>query len=95
MLGMEATFSSDLYAVGVILFELLAGARPFVARDDLELLQLTMMSPAPHLREVLGDGVPVALDTLLCALLATNPRGRPLGALLAREALLAISLPMS
>jgi serine/threonine-protein kinase len=93
MLGMEPTFASDLYSVGVILFELLAGRRPFVARNGLELMQLTMMSPAPHLREVLGEGLPVALDALLDALLAKHPGGRPQGASLAREALLAIVLP--
>lgn len=95
MLGMEATFASDLYATGVILFELLTGALPFVARDDLELVQLTMMSPAPRLRELLGDGVPEALDALVDALLAKMPRARPQGAQEVRDALLAIPLAVA
>jgi CheY-like chemotaxis protein len=91
MLGMQATFASDLYSVGVILFELLAGRRPFVAKDNLELMQLTMMMPVPQLKEVLGPDAPEPLDKLLASLLAKNPKDRPLGASVVRAALLAVA----
>jgi serine/threonine-protein kinase len=91
MLGMQATFASDLYSVGVILFELLAGRRPFVAKDNLELMQLTMMMPVPLLKEVLGPEAPEPLNKLLASLLAKNPKDRPLGASVVRAELLALA----
>jgi serine/threonine-protein kinase len=42
----------DLYAAGVALFELIAGRRPFVAANDLELAMTIVERPAPALREL-------------------------------------------
>jgi tRNA A-37 threonylcarbamoyl transferase component Bud32 len=92
LLGMEVSFATDLYAVGIILFELVTGRRPFVARDEFELAQLTMMTPVPHLREF-GADLPDALDVLLNALLAKNPKDRPQSAAEVRATLSAIALP--
>lgn len=92
LLGMEVSCATDLYAVGIILFELVTGRRPFVARDEFELAQLTMMTPVPHLREF-GTDVPDALDGLINALLAKNPKDRPQDAADVRATLSAISLP--
>ncbi len=93
LLGMDVTCATDLYAVGVILFELLTGRRPYVARDEFELAQATMMTPVPRLREVLGPEVPEALDQLLSSLLAKNPKARPQSAAEVRAALLAVPVP--
>jgi CheY-like chemotaxis protein/tRNA A-37 threonylcarbamoyl transferase component Bud32 len=77
LLGMEVTFATDLYAVGIMLFELISGRRPFVARDEFELAQLTMMTPVPSLQDLVGEPVPAAIDAAVRALLAKNPRDRP------------------
>lgn len=91
LLGMDVTSATDLYAVGVMLFELVAGRRPFAAaRDDFELAQATMMTPVPRLTEVLGAEVPEALDALIMRLLAKNPRERPQSAQEVRAELLAV-----
>jgi CheY-like chemotaxis protein/tRNA A-37 threonylcarbamoyl transferase component Bud32 len=92
LLGMEVSFATDLYAVGIILFELVTGRRPFVARDEFELAQLTMMTPVPHLREF-GADLPDALDVLLNALLAKNPKDRPQSAAEVRATLAGIVVP--
>jgi serine/threonine-protein kinase len=93
LLGLEVVAATDLYAVGVILFELLTGRRPFIARDEVELAQLTMMTPVPRLRQVVGDGVPLALDELIVSLLAKNPKERPQSAAEVRVRLNSVNLP--
>jgi CheY-like chemotaxis protein/tRNA A-37 threonylcarbamoyl transferase component Bud32 len=95
LLGMDVSFATDLYAVGIILFELVTGRRPFVARDEFELAQLTMMTPVPHLQAFLGPQAPEGLDHLLTSLLAKNPKDRPQSASQVRAALLAIPLPVA
>lgn len=40
---------SDLYAIGIVLFELLTGAPPYAADDDLDLIDLHLHGPMPRL----------------------------------------------
>src|SRR5690349_2857066 len=49
-LGMETDERSDLYAVGIILYEMLHGAPPFRGEDPFHVLQLQIHSPLPILR---------------------------------------------
>jgi serine/threonine-protein kinase len=57
---------SDLYAIGVILFEMLSGAPPFVAESDLALVELQLEAPPPPLdpsvAQPLRDVVGIALS---------------------------------
>ena len=80
---------SDLYSLGVMLFEMLSGQPPFVADEPIPLLVKHMNEPAPDLRAVLPAGrvVPDALCALVGRLLAKNPDHRPPSALAAAEAL--------
>ena len=95
LLGMEVSCATDLYAVGVILFELVTGRRPFVAADEFELARATMMRPAPRLRDVAGSEAPEALERLVESLLAKNPKDRPQSANDVRSALLSIPIPVA
>jgi len=66
---------SDLYSLGVVLFEALAGHPPFVSDDVAELLRMHVVTPPPRLDERRPE-VPGALADIVARLLATDPDDR-------------------
>ena len=68
----------DLYAVGVILFELLTGRLPFVAADPLGYLRAHVGTPPPRLADAAGaqPWVTPALEALVGGALAKAPADR-------------------
>jgi CheY-like chemotaxis protein len=70
--GLPAQAASDIYACGVMFYELLTGERPFEAPDITELMRQHMGCPVPRLPERHG-----AFQPLLDRLLAKNPHDRP------------------
>ncbi len=74
-LGEEAGRLSDLYAVGVVLFEMLTGDVPHRARSSLGTLLAHVQRPAPDLHR-LHPGVPVWLSAVVARLLAKTPAER-------------------
>jgi serine/threonine-protein kinase len=68
---------SDLYAMGVILFELLAGRPPFVGADDFDLINLHLAEPPPLVESIApGAGVPSELEDVLDRALAKDADDR-------------------
>ena len=73
--GKEVTGAADVWALGVILHELLAGERPFAARSGADLvLKVTGDAPVPA-PEV--PGAPARLGSLVQRCLERDPSGRP------------------
>lgn len=73
--GQHATAATDLYAVGVMLFEALAGRAPFIGPDTNALRELHCYTPAPRVK-TLNANVPDMLDGIIKKLLAKDPRAR-------------------
>lgn len=67
---------SDLYSLGVVLFEMLVGRRPFEGQGPAEILAHHRQTPAPDLR-VLAPGLPEDAYRLVRQLLAKEPLRRP------------------
>ena len=68
--------AADLFAVGVILYEVLTGVAPFDGQSVTETLSRTLRHVPPRPRALAHD-CPLLLDELAFALLDKDPRTRP------------------
>lgn len=76
--GSRVDHRADLYALGVMLFEMLVGRVPLFAEDVADLVSLKLNTVAPRLSEADPQlVVPDPLETLVADLLATEPDARP------------------
>jgi len=66
---------SDLYSLGVVLFEAAAGVRPFVSDDPGEVIRMHAVHAPPDLREIRPD-LPPGLIAIVAKLLAKDPDDR-------------------
>ena len=69
----------DVYALGVLGFELLTGIEPFDGQDPVELYQAKIRAQQPRASKHRAD-VPVELDQLIAHLMAPDADDRPQGA---------------
>jgi eukaryotic-like serine/threonine-protein kinase len=67
---------TDLYALGIVLYEMLVGKPPFEGRTPILLIASHLNERAPRASDRLA-GIPKALDTLIAKLLAKSPHERP------------------
>ena len=75
ILGEPLRRATDIYAFGLILFEMLTGEVPFVREGPALLALQRLQKPAPRLREVTPH-LPAQLDLLLDRCLRRAPEGR-------------------
>jgi serine/threonine-protein kinase len=84
--GKEPDPRADLYSLGVVVFEMLAGRPPFQENTDMATALAHVQQPAPALGEV-APGLPPQLTDLVAALLAKDPAQRVPSALVLGSAL--------
>jgi serine/threonine protein kinase len=73
--GEEATPQSDLYALGVLFFEMLTGQLPFRSDDRETLLEMQRTAVAPRPRSIKSDVLPAA-EAIVIKLLEKDRRKR-------------------
>lgn len=85
---------TDIYAVGVVLFEMIAGERPFKAEDTLSLLGMHRTAPVPRLTDKakVPIEVPDALQEVIDTAMAKSPDDRYQTAIELAEAIDALGL---
>lgn len=74
-LGQPVDARTDIFAVGIILWELLAGRRLFLGESDLETVRMVQQARIPPLRQF-NPRVPGDLEAVINKALAADPRHR-------------------
>lgn len=76
-LARPADARSDVYSTGILLFELLAGEKPFRADQTVDLLRMHRDEPVPAIAEVCPDAVVApGLEAVVVKALAKDPDAR-------------------
>ncbi len=88
-LGREADARSDLYSLGCVFYEMVAGRPPFLGDDTVAIIS-QHINTAPVAPSWHNPEVPRALESLIMRLLAKDPDERPESAAAVQQALKAV-----
>ena len=75
VMGAEIDRRTDIYALGIVIYELLTGQVPFMRTTPLAIAHAHVYDPPPPLREKRPD-LPPSVETVVLRALAKNPGGR-------------------
>ena len=71
---------ADLFALGLLMWEMLAGRPPFAGKSPRVLLDQICHQPTPRLPDEVRVELPAQVEALIDRLLSKNPAGRPASA---------------
>ncbi len=73
--GQGATIKSDIYSLGILMFELITGHVPFKGDNAVEIALKQMKEPLPNICKIVDD-VPQSMENIIIKACAKNPRNR-------------------
>ena len=73
--GKGSTIKSDIYSIGILMYEMLAGTMPFRGETAVEIALKHIKEPMPSVRKV-NPKVPQSLENVILKATAKNPKNR-------------------
>ena len=73
--GKGATLQSDIYSIGILMYELLTGKLPFKGDNVVEIALKHLKEPLPSIRADLPD-IPQSVENIIIRATAKNPKNR-------------------
>lgn len=73
--GIPVDSRADIYSLGVIMFELITGEKPFTAQNDMEVLIQQIMAPPPDPKKLVPD-LPRNVERIILTCLKKDPDDR-------------------
>ncbi len=73
--GKGSTLKSDIYSMGILMYELLVGVLPYRGDNAVEIALKHLKEPLPSIREELPD-LPQAVENIILKSAAKNPKNR-------------------
>lgn len=73
--GTGTTIKSDIYSLGIVMFELLTGKVPFKGENAVEIAIKQMKDPMPSVRDY-KENIPQSIENVILKATAKNPKNR-------------------
>ena len=73
--GKGATLQSDIYSIGILMYELLTGKLPFRGDNAVEIALKHLKEPMPSIRDEYPD-IPQSVENIILKATAKNPKNR-------------------
>lgn len=73
--GKGATLQSDIYSMGILMYELLTGSLPFKGDNAIEIALKHLKEPLPSIRDELPN-IPQSVENIILKSAAKNPKNR-------------------
>ena len=73
--GKGATLQSDIYSMGIVMYELLTGKLPYKGDNAVEIALKQLKEPLPDIREELPN-IPQSIENIIIKATAKNPKNR-------------------
>ena len=73
--GKGSTIQSDIYSMGILMYELLTGTLPFRGDNAVEIALKHLKEPFPSIRKELPD-IPQSVENIILKSVAKNPKNR-------------------
>ena len=73
--GVGSTFKSDIYSLGILMFELLIGKVPFKGENAVEIAIKQMKDPIPSVCDI-NEEIPQSIENIILKATAKNPKNR-------------------